>query len=188
MRRIRVDSYFGMAVSNLIGLFIIATTAATLYASGVTDIATSAQAAEALRPVAGPLAFALFAAGVIGTGLLAIPVLAGSIGYALGEALGWHTGLGRLPHEAKAFYGVIAVATLLGGGINFVDIDPIKALFWCAVVNGVIAVPLMPVMVMAMNRKAMGKFILPRRLWLMGWLATAVIAATVVAMAIATFI
>jgi NRAMP (natural resistance-associated macrophage protein)-like metal ion transporter len=187
IRRIRVDTYFGMAVSNLIGLFIIITTAATLYASGVTDIATSAQAAEALRPIAGPLAFVLFAAGIIGTGLLAIPVLAGSVGYALGEALGWRTGLGRLPHEAKAFYGIIALATLLGVGINFIDIDPIKALFWSAVLNGVIAVPLMPVMMMlAMNRKVMGKFILPKPLWAMGWLATAVMAVTVLAMAAAT--
>jgi Mn2+/Fe2+ NRAMP family transporter len=183
LRRIKIDTYFGMAVSNIIALFIIITTAATLNAHGVTDIHTSAQAAQALKPVAGVFAFAIFAAGIIGTGLLAIPVLAGSAAYAVGEALDWPTGLGRKPREAKAFYGVIAFATLVGIGINFTSIDPIKALFWSAVLNGVVAVPLMIVMMlMVMKPKVMGEFTLSRSLQAMGWLSTAVMAITVVAM------
>ena len=181
--RIRIDTYVGMGFSNLISLFIIITAAATLNAHGVTDIQTSAQAAEALRPIAGVFTFAVFAAGIIGIGLLAVPVLAGSAAYALGEALGWPTGLSRLPHDAKAFYGTIAVATLIGILINFVHLDPIKALFWSAVVNGVVAVPLMAV-IMAMSRqpRVMGSFTIPRPLWAMGWLTTAVMAVVVAAM------
>ena len=183
LRRIKIDTYFGMAVSNIIALFIIITTAATLNAHGVTDIQTSAQAAQALKPVAGPFAFAVFAAGIIGTGLLAIPVLAGSAAYAVGEALDWPTGLGRKPREAKAFYGVVAFATLVGIGINFSSIDPIKALFWSAVINGVVAVPVMILMMlMVMRPKVMGDFTLSRSLQAMGWLSTAVMAVTVVAM------
>jgi Mn2+/Fe2+ NRAMP family transporter len=164
--RIRIDTYLGMGFSNLISLFIMITTAATLNAHGITDIQTSAQAAEALRPIAGVFTFALFAVGIIGIGLLAVPVLAGSAAYALGEALGWPTGLSRLPRDAKAFYCTIAAATLIGIFINFCGIDPIKALFWSAVLNGVVAVPLMAViMVMAMQPKVMGPFILPRPLW-----------------------
>ena len=181
--RIRVDTYLGMAFSNLVSLFIIITTAATLHAHGITDIQTSAQAAEALRPIAGVFTFALFAAGIIGIGMLAVPVLAGSAAYALGEALDWPTGLARSPLDAKAFYGAIAVATLVGVLINFVDLDPFKALFWSAVINGVAAPPLMAViMLMAMRRKVMGRFILPRPLWAMGWLSTAAMAAAVIAM------
>lgn len=183
LRRMRLDTCIGMGYSNLISLFIIITTAATLHVHGVTDIASSAQAAEALRPIAGPFAFAVFAAGIIGTGLLAVPVLAGSAAYAVGEALEWPTGLGRRPFEAKAFYATIAAATLIGIGINFVPLDPIKALFWSAVINGVIAVPLMAVMMLMTARPAvMGRFTLPLPLLLMGWLATAVMAATVFAM------
>ena len=181
--RIRVDTYAGMGYSNLISLFIIVTAAATLHANGVTDIATSAQAAQALRPIAGDFAFAVFAAGIIGIGLLAVPVLAGSCAYAVGEALDWTVGLGRRPLDAKAFYAAIAVATLIGIGINFVGIDPIRALFWSAVVNGVISVPLMAIMmVMAMAPKVMGRFILPWPLWAMGWLCTAVMALAVAIM------
>jgi NRAMP (natural resistance-associated macrophage protein)-like metal ion transporter len=183
IHRMRIDTYFGMGFSNLISLFIIITTAATLHASGITDIQTSAQAAEALRPIAGPFAFAIFAAGIIGTGMLAVPVLAGSAAYAVGEALGWSIGLARRPLDAKAFYATIAVATLIGILTNFVDIDPIKALFWSAVLNGVVAVPLMIVMMlMTMRPEVMGNFILPRPLWAMGWLSTAVMAFTVVTM------
>jgi Mn2+/Fe2+ NRAMP family transporter len=172
--RMRIDTYVGMGFSNLISFFIIVTTAATLNAQGITDIQTSSQAAEALRPIAGVFAFALFAAGIIGIGLLAVPVLAGSCAYALGEALGWTTGLDRQPQDAKAFYATIAVSTLIGIGINFVGIDPIKALFWAAVVNGVVSVPLMIVMMfMAMAPTVMGDFVLPRALWVMGWLCTA---------------
>ncbi len=125
----------------------------------------------------------MFAAGIIGIGLLAIPVLAGSSAYALGEALDWTTGLGRQPLDAKAFYGTISSATLIGIGINFVGIDPIKALFWCAVINGVVAVPLMVVMmIMAMQPKVMGRFTLPWGLRVMGWLCTAVMAVAVAIM------
>jgi len=183
IHRIRLDTYFGMGFSNLIGLFIIITTAATLNAHGITDINTSSQAAEALRPIAGAFAFAVFAAGIIGTGMLAVPVLAGSAAYALGEALGWSIGLSRRPLDAKAFYGTIAVATLVGVLINFINIDPIKALFWSAVLNGVVAVPLMIVMmIMTMQPGVMGTMTLPRPLWVMGWLSTSVMAFTVVAM------
>jgi Mn2+/Fe2+ NRAMP family transporter len=172
-----------MGFSNLVSLFIIITTAATLNAHGITDIQTSAQAAEALRPVAGVFAFALFAAGIIGIGMLAVPVLAGSVAYALGEALDWPTGLARSLLDARAFYGAITVATMVGVLINFVDLDPIKALFWSAVINGVVAVPLMIViMLMATRPEVMGVFILPRLLWAMDWLSTAEMAAAVVAM------
>lgn len=181
--RIRLDTYFGMGMSNLISWFIIVTTAATLNAHGITDIQTSAQAAEALRPIAGPFTFIVFAVGIVGLGLLAVPILAGSAAYALGEALGWPTGLSRMPRDAKAFYGTIAVATLVGVFINFVDIDPIKALFWAAVINGVVAVPLMVmIMVMATQRRVMGDFVLPRPLQAMGWLSTTAMAAAVIAM------
>jgi NRAMP (natural resistance-associated macrophage protein)-like metal ion transporter len=181
--RMRIDTYVGMGYSNLISLFIIITAAATLNAHGVTNIETSAQAAEALRPIAGPFAFAVFAAGIIGIGLLAIPVLAGSSAYALGEALGWTTGLARAPLDARTFYAAIAVATLVGIGFNFMGVDPIKALFWCAVINGVVAVPLMAVMmIMAMQPKVMGDFVLPKLLFGMGWLCTAVMAVAVAIM------
>jgi NRAMP (natural resistance-associated macrophage protein)-like metal ion transporter len=171
--RMRFDTYIGMGYSNVISLFIIVATAATLNAHGITNIQTSAQAAEALRPIAGVFTFALFAAGIIGIGLLAVPVLAGSGAYALGEAFGWPTGLERKPLDAKAFYATIAVSTLIGILINFVGLDPIKALFWSAVVNGVVAVPLMVIiMLMAMRHDVTGRFVLPRALWAMGWLCT----------------
>jgi NRAMP (natural resistance-associated macrophage protein)-like metal ion transporter len=183
IRRIRFDTYIGMGFSNLISWFIIVTTAATLNAHGVTDIQTSAQAAEALRPIAGVFTFAIFAAGIIGIGLLAVPVLAGSAAYALGEAMGWPTGLARLPKDAKAFYGTIVVGTLIGIFINFIDLDPIKALFWCAVINGVIAVPLMVmIMIMTSQQRVMGRFTLPRPLWAMGWLCTVAMGVAVVTM------
>ena len=183
INRIRIDTYLGMGFSNLISLFIIITTAATLNAHGITDIQTSSQAAEALRPIAGVFTFALFAAGIIGIGVLAVPVLAGSAAYALGEALDWPTGLARRPLDAKAFYGAIAAASLVGVLINFVHLDPIKALFWSAVINGIVAVPLMVViMLMAMRRQVMGRFTLPRLLWAIGWLSTGAMAAAVTAM------
>jgi Mn2+/Fe2+ NRAMP family transporter len=152
-----------MGFSNAVALFIILTTAATLHAHGVTDIQTSSQAAEALRPIAGKLAFMIFAVGIIGTGFLAIPVLAGSAAYALGETFGWHVGLSRKLSRAKAFYAAIAVATLLGVLLNNSPIDPIKALFWSAVINGVVAVPVMALMMhLSSNRTAMGRFKLGR--------------------------
>jgi NRAMP (natural resistance-associated macrophage protein)-like metal ion transporter len=181
--RMRFDTYIGMGYSNVISLFIIVATAATLNAHGITNIQTSAQAAEALRPIAGVFTFALFAIGIIGIGLLAVPVLAGSGAYALGEALGWTTGLDRQPLDAKAFYGTIAVSTLIGIGINFIGLDPIKALFWSAVINGVVAVPLMVIiMLMAMRHDVMGRFVLPRVLWAMGWLCTGTMAVAVAIM------
>ena len=183
IRRMRFDTYVGMGYSNLVSLFIIVSTAATLHAQGITDIQTSSQAAEALRPIAGVFTFALFATGIIGIGLLAVPVLAGSGAYALGEALGWTTGLERKPLDAKAFYSTIAVSTLLGVLINFVGLDPIKALFWSAVINGVVAVPLMAIiMLMAMRSDVMGRFVLPRPLWAMGWLCTGTMAVAVAIM------
>jgi NRAMP (natural resistance-associated macrophage protein)-like metal ion transporter len=187
IERMRLDTYVGMGYSNLISFFIIVTTAATLHAHGITDIQTSAQAAEALRPIAGEFTFVLFAAGIIGIGMLAVPVLAGSCAYVVGEALNWPTGLGREPRDAKAFYATLAVATLVGIGINFVGIDPIRALFWAAVLNGVVAVPLMAViMLMAMQPRVMGRFTLPRPLWALGWLST-VTMATAVAIMFATW-
>jgi len=172
-----------MALSNLVALFIMLTTAATLHAHGVTDIQTSAQAAEALRPVAGPAVFVVFALGIVGTGLLAVPVLAGSAAYAVGEAFGWHVGLTRKPRRAKGFYGVIAVATLVGGLLNFSSLDPIKALFWSAVINGVVAVPVMAMMMLLGSRHdVMGRFALPMPLKVVGWAATVVMGVAAAAM------
>ncbi|HUI35062.1 MAG TPA: divalent metal cation transporter [Stellaceae bacterium] len=182
-RRIEIDTYLGMGLSNVVALFIIITTAATLHAHGITDIQTSAQAAQALRPIAGDFAYAVFALGILGTGLLAVPVLAGSGAYALAEAMNWNAGLDRLPQDAKRFYATIVAGTVVGIGVNFINIDPIKALFWSAVINGTVAVPLMVVMmIMTMQPKVMGGFTLPRPLWAVGWLSTAVMAITVVAM------
>jgi Mn2+/Fe2+ NRAMP family transporter len=183
LRRMRIDTYVGMGYSNLISWFIIVTTAATLHLHGVTNVETSEQAAEALRPIAGPFAFFAFAFGIIGIGMLAVPVLAASSAYALGEALRWTTGLGREPKDAQAFYGAIAAATLIGIGFNFVSIDPIKALFWCAVINGVVAIPLMVVMmIMASDPRVMGPFVLPGVLRTMGWLCTSAMAVAVAIM------
>lgn len=180
-QRIQWDTYIGMFISNVVALFIILTTAATLNVHGVTDIQTSSQAAEALRPIAGPFAFFIFALGIIGTGLLALPVLAGSSAYALGETFGWHVGLSRTAGRAKLFYGAIAFATLLGAGLNFSPIDPIKALFWSAVINGVVAVPVMVLMMhLSSNRPAMGDFQLHVGLKIVGWLATLVMAAAAI--------
>ncbi len=167
-----------MAFSNLVAFFIILTVAATLHQQGQTEIATAEQAAEALRPVAGPLAFFLFAAGIVGTGMLALPVLAGSAAYAVGEAFQWPIGLERKARDAKGFYAVVAMATLLGVVLNFTHLDPIKALFWTAVINGVVAAPLMIVMMlMATSRKVMGKFTLSRYLRIVGWIAPALMIA-----------
>ena len=175
LQRIKADTYIGMGFSNLIAFFIILTTAVTLHAHGVTDIQSSAQAAEALRPIAGNFAYALFTAGIVGTGLLAVPVLAGSVAYAVSGAFDWNASLERKPLQAKRFYGILAVTTLMGLSLDFTPIDPIKALFWAAVVNGVLAGPVMVViMLMATNSAVMGQFIVSRRLKLTGWLATAV--------------
>jgi NRAMP (natural resistance-associated macrophage protein)-like metal ion transporter len=177
LSRIRTDTIVGMGISNLIALCIIFATAATLNANGVIDIQTSSQAAEALRPVAGVFTFALFAAGIIATGMLAVPVLAGSSAYGISEVFRWTEGLDHRPKEAKAFYAAIAVATLGGVALNFTSLDPVKALYWSAVVNGVLAAPLMAVMmVIAMNRRIMGRLTLPRPMLVVGWLATIIMA------------
>jgi NRAMP (natural resistance-associated macrophage protein)-like metal ion transporter len=183
--RIRIDTYLGMALSNVIAFFIVITTAATLHAHGITDIQTSSQAAEALRAVAGPFTFAVFAAGIIGTGLLTIPVLAGSAAYAVGELFSWHVGLARRPLRAKAFYAAIAAATAIGVVLNFTALDPVKALYWSAVLNGVVAVPVMGVMMhLSMRHGVMAGFTLPLPLKLLGWLSTIVMAITVLAMVV----
>jgi len=179
LARIRTDTLVGMGFSNLIALFIIFATAATLHANGVTQIDTSAQAAEALRPIAGEFAFAVFAVGIIGTGLLAVPVLAGSAAYAVAEMFQWPEGLDRRPNEAKAFYGTIAVATLGSVALSFTALDPMRALYWTAVINGMLAVPLMAILVtMVVNPRIMGRLTAP---W---WMAAAG-GLTVVVMALA---
>lgn len=181
--RIRADTLTGMAFSNVIALSIIFTTAAALHAKGVTGIESSAQAAEALRPIAGEFAFILFAIGIIGTGLLAVPVLSGSAAYAVGETLHWRVGLARKPREASSFYGVLAASTLLGAGITLTPLNPIQALYWSAVINGVVAVPVMVVMMfVASSSKAMGKLTVGGWLRWLGWAATGAMALCVAAM------
>jgi Mn2+/Fe2+ NRAMP family transporter len=174
--RIKADTYLGMGFSNLIAFFIILTAAVTLHAQGKTDVTSAAEAAEALRPVAGDFAFLLFTLGIVGTGLLALPVLAGSAAYAVSGALNWRrASLERKASQAKGFYSILAISTLIGLGLNFTPIDPIKALFWAAVINGVLAGPVMIViMLMATNPRLMGEFTISRRLRITGWLATVV--------------
>jgi NRAMP (natural resistance-associated macrophage protein)-like metal ion transporter len=185
LHRINIDTYLGMGASNVVAFFIILTTAATLHAHGVHDIESAAQTAQALKPLAGPFAFALFAMGIVGTGLLAVPVLAGSAAYAVGETMQWNSSLESKPKKARGFYAVIAIATLAGTAMNFVHINPIKALFWTAVINGVIAVPMLAaVMLVAAKQKAMGRFAISGKLRTMGWLTTAVMAACVVGMVV----
>jgi NRAMP (natural resistance-associated macrophage protein)-like metal ion transporter len=181
--RIRLDTAVGMAISNLIALAIMVTAAATLNVAGETKVRTAADAALALKPLAGPFAEALFALGIVGTGLLAVPVLAGSAAYGIGEAFRWPTGLDRAPNEARAFYGAIAAATGAGVLLNFTPVDPIEALFWSAVVNGVIAVPIMGLMMlMATNPRVMGPFTIGPALTILGWLSTGVMALAAVGM------
>lgn len=187
LRRIKIDTIAGMTFSNLIAFFIILSTAVTLHSAGLRDIQTSAQAAEALRPIAGDFTFLLFSLGIIGTGLLAVPVLAGSAAYAVAEAAGWRGSLAlRLDQgEGRGFYGVIALATVGGVVLCFTPTDPVKELFWSAVVNGVIAVPIMAVMMLLAGRRdTMGEHIIGRRLRWLGWTATGAMAATVAAMLI----
>jgi NRAMP (natural resistance-associated macrophage protein)-like metal ion transporter len=181
--RIGWETWVGMALSNLIAFFIMLTTAATLNAAGKTDIQSAEQAAEALRPIAGDFAFLLFSLGLIGTGLLAIPVLAGSAAYAAAEVRGWRTGLERPLHEARPFYLVIAAAIVLGLGVGFTPLDPMRALVWSAVVNGVIVVPIMAaMMVVASRRSVMGAFTAARWQVVLGWFTTLVMAVAAIAM------
>jgi Mn2+/Fe2+ NRAMP family transporter len=183
LHRIKIDTYIGMGFSNLVAFFIMLTAIVTLHLHGITDIQTSAQAAQALRPVAGDFAFALFSAGIVGTGLLAVPILAGSAAYAVAEAFDWPIGLGLQLLQARGFYTIVVIATILGVAFNFTPIDPIKALFWSAVINGVVAVPIMAVMMlMAVRVDIMGPFVITRRLTILGWLATATMAIVVLAM------
>jgi len=181
--RIEVDTISGMLASNLIALAIMISTAATLHQHGITNINTAGDAAKALEPIAGRFAFGLFSIGIIGTGLLAIPVLAGSSGYAIAESRGWKTGLDNMPWQARGFYAVIGAAVLLGLGIDYSPIDPIKALYWSAVLNGVIAVPMMAaMMVVAGNKRKMGRFTVGPVLGGLGWLSAAVMAAATITM------
>ena len=183
LNRIGWETMVGMAASNLVAFFIILTTAVTLHATGQTDIQSSEQAAQALRPIAGDAAFLLFSLGIVGTGLLAVPVLAGSTAYAIGEVRGWRIGLEHRLGEARSFYAVIAVSILLGIAVEISPLDPIKALVWSAVVNGVITVPiLVAMMIVASNRRQMGKFTATRAQRIFGWLTTAMMAIAALAM------
>lgn len=182
-RRIKLDTVIGMGFSNLVAFCIMLTTAVTLHAHGVHEIATSAQAASALRPVAGEFAFVLFSVGIIGTGLLAIPVLAGSAAYAVAGTFNWRNSLELAPSAARKFYGIIAASTLAGVALGFTHFDPIQALYWSAVINGVIAVPVMAVMMQLGGSPAvMGREILPGWLKALGWTCTVAMAAAVLAM------
>jgi NRAMP (natural resistance-associated macrophage protein)-like metal ion transporter len=181
--RIGWDTWAGMAFSNLIAFFVMLTAAVTLHTSGKTEIHSAADAAAALKPVAGEFAFLLFSLGIVGTGLLALPVLAGSAAYAVAEARGWRVGLERAPGKARRFYGVLALAMVAGLAIGFAPIDPIKALVWSAVLNGVITVPIMAAMMIVASRPSeMGQFTATRGQRLMGWLTTALMAAASIAM------
>jgi NRAMP (natural resistance-associated macrophage protein)-like metal ion transporter len=181
LRRVRLDTVMGMGFSNTISFFIILTTAATLFPAGLHNIQTSAEAAAALRPIAGEFAFILFAMGIIGTGLLAIPVLAGSAAYAIAELIHKPASLSFKPAAAKHFYAIIAISTLIGVLLDFSGIDPIKALLWSAVINGIVAVPLMfALMHMASESSLMGNFTVQGNTKILGWLATALMAVTAV--------
>jgi Mn2+/Fe2+ NRAMP family transporter len=183
LRRIKLDTAIGMGFSNMVAWSIMLTTAVTLHAHGIFEVGSSAQAAAALRPIAGDLAFALFALGIIGTGLLAIPVLAGSAAYAMAGAFNWRGSLELQPSAARKFYGIITAATLAGVGMGFLPLDPMRALYWSAVVNGVVAVPVMVVTMLLSTRPGvMGRLKLSRRLRILGWSCTLVMALAVLAM------
>ncbi|GAB1382003.1 divalent metal cation transporter [Burkholderiales bacterium] len=185
LARIRHDTLVGMVLSNGIAFCIMLSTAVTLFSAGVRDIQTSAQAAEALRPVAGEFTFLLFGLGIIGTGMLAVPVLAGSAAYAVAGAMGWHgsLALNLRRGEGRGFYGVIAAATVVGVILCFTPTDPVRELFWSAVINGVVAVPIMALLMrMACNPRVMGEHVIGRRVRWLGWLATAVMGVTVLGM------
>ena len=188
LSRIKQDTYVGMIFSNVIAICIVVATAVTLNQHGITNIQTSAQAAEALRPVAGEFAFAVFALGIIGTGMLAVPVLAGSAAYAVSEVFGWKSGLSHGFREARGFYLIIIAATLIGTVMGAVEIDPIKALVWSAIVNGVISVPIMVVMMwIGQSKRLMGELIISPRHRFFGWAATGVMGLAVLFMALTSF-
>lgn len=183
LRRIRWDTWSGMFYSNATAYFIILATAITLHAASITDINTAAQAASALRPLAGDFAFLLFALGILGVGLIGVPVLAGSGAYALAEAMGWREGLELKVADARGFYGVIAISVLFALVIQYSPISPMKALFWSAVINGIVAVPLMAVVILlASSKSLMGDFTAPRSIVILGWIATTLMGLTAIAM------
>lgn len=190
LRRVKIDTWSGMIFSNLIAFFVMVTGAAALYAAGVHDVTSAAQAAQALRPLAGDLAFWLFAGGIVATGLLAVPVPASSAAYAVAEAFGWAEGLERHWREAKRFYAIIAIAiaTLAGTALDFTPVDPMKALYASAVVNGVVAVPIMAAMMTLVARERVtGRFTSSRHTRWLGWSGTALMGGAVVMMAIDLF-
>ena len=185
LRRIRWDTWSGMFYSNITAYFIILATAVTLNVSGITDINTAAQAASALRPLAGDFAFLLFAMGILGVGFIGVPVLAGAGAYALSEVLNWNTGLERKVSDAQGFYSIIVVSVFLGLAIQYTPISPMKALFWSAVINGIIAVPLMIVVILLVSKKSvMGKFTASRPIVILGWVAVAVMGFAAIGMLI----
>jgi NRAMP (natural resistance-associated macrophage protein)-like metal ion transporter len=182
LARIRLDTVVGMGFSNFVALAIMVTAATTLHAAGIREVQSAAQAAEALKPIAGNFAFSLFALGIVGTGLLSVPVLAGSAAYALGEARRWPVGLARQPLQAKAFYAAITVATFVGAGATMLSLNPVTALVWAAVINGIVAVPVMALlMIMAADRRVMGRFCISRTWKVIGWFATASMAIAAIA-------
>ena len=188
LARIEWDTNLGMAFSNVIALFIMITTAATLHAHGTTNIETAAQAAEALRPVAGRLAFLFFSLGIIGTGLLALPVLAGSAAYGIGEALNWRTGLEARPHRARKFYWTLSLVMLAGLGLSWLQVNPIKALFWTAVLNGIVSPPIMVILMLLASRpKPMESWVISRPLQVAGWTATVLMFAVAIASIVSWF-
>jgi Mn2+/Fe2+ NRAMP family transporter len=183
LRRISRDTWSGMLYSNLAAYFIILATALTLHASGITQINTAAEAATALRPLAGNFAFLLFTLGILGVGLIGVPVLAGSAGYAMSEAMGWKWGLERAAKDARGFYAVITVSVLAALAIQYTPISPMRALFWSAVINGLVAVPLMVVLTLLVSRsKVMGSFTASKPIIVLGWITTALMAAAGIAM------
>ena len=185
IRRIQWDTWSGMFYSDVTAYFIILATGVTLNVAGITDINTAAEAASALRPLAGDFAYMLFALGILGVGMIGVPVLAGSGGYALSEAMGWKFGLERKARDARGFYGVIGISVLAGLVIQYSPISPMKALFWSAVINGVVAVPLMVVIIILVSKKSvMGAYTASRPIIILGWIATAVMSAAAVRMLI----
>jgi NRAMP (natural resistance-associated macrophage protein)-like metal ion transporter len=185
LRRIRWDTWSGMLYSNLTAFFIILATAVTLHVAGVTDIQSATQAAEALRPLAGDFAFYLFALGILGVGAVGVPVLAGSAAYAIAEAMGWPGGLEARVRDARGFYGVIAVSMIAGLGLGFTPINPIKALFYSAVINGVVAVPLtVLILLLAMRPAVLGAYTASRSSLILGWTTVLLMACASVGMMI----
>lgn len=183
IRRINWDTWSGMFYSNISAYFVILATAVTLHVSGITDINTAAEAATALKPLAGNFAFMLFTIGLLGVGLIGVPVLAGSAAYAAAETMGWNEGLERNAKDARGFYGVIAVSVLLGLALQYSPISPMKALFWSAVINGVVAVPLMVVIILLVSKKTvMGAYTARRPIVALGWIATAIMGAAAACM------